>query len=92
MDESKEIDKVLMMSRILAEAPELFLFVSEVFKILDSEFRHPEITPALAPSDVFYYHHWKTAGELLTRILDCSPICDEIIEKLKMMENVLDEK
>ena len=86
MDESKEIDKVLMMSRILAEAPELFLFVSEVFKILDSEFRHPEITPALAPSDVFYYTHWKKAGEILARILDCDPICEEILDKLSKKE------
>ena len=92
MDHTKEVDKVLLMSRIIQEAPELFLFVTEVFRILDSEFRHPEITPSKSPSEVFYYHHWKTAGDLLTKILDCSPICDEIIEKLKMMENVLDEK
>ena len=82
MDESKEIDKVLMMSRIIQEAPELFEFVVEVFRILDSEFRHPEITPAKSPSEVFYYTHWKKAGDLLARILDCSPICDEILEKL----------
>ena len=78
----KDNDKILMMSRIIQEAPELFLFVSEVFRILDSEFRHSEITPALAPSDVFYYTHWKKSGEILARILDCSPICDEILEKL----------
>ena len=82
MGQIKESDKILMMSRIMQEAPELFEFVVEVFRILDSEFRHPEITPAKSPSDVFYYHHWKKAGEILARILDCSPICDEILEKL----------
>ena len=82
----KDNDKILMMSRMLQEAPELFEFVVEVFRILDSEFRHPEITPALAPSDVFYYTHWKKAGDLLAKILDCSPICEDILERLGKKE------
>ena len=82
MDPSRDHDKVLLMSRIIQEAPELFLLVTQVFDILDYEFRRAEEDPEGKQFKMFYYTHWKKAGDMLAKILDCNPICDEILEKL----------